>query len=91
VAAAAAVRRLHDAGFIHPDLNLQNFLIRPTPPGVEALIIDLDRVRPARVTSRTRRAAFERICRSIRKLDPESAVMTLACVEAFRTIAESDD
>src|SRR5262249_18510777 len=28
VAAAAAVRRLHEAGFVHPDLNLQNFLIR---------------------------------------------------------------
>lgn len=88
-AAAAAVRRLHDAGFVHPDLNLQNFLIRATAAGVEALIIDLDRVRAARPTTRSRRAAFARICRSIRKLDPESAVITLACVEAFRSVADT--
>ena len=38
------------------------------------------------VTAGHRRAAFDRICRSIRKLDPESAVITLACVEAFREV-----
>ena len=91
VAAATAAQRLLAAGAIHPDLNLQNFLIRPTSHGVQALIIDLDRVRTARVTPRTRRAAFERICRSIRRLDPESAVITLACVEAFRGVAESPE
>jgi hypothetical protein len=90
-AAAAVTRRMLDAGGIHPDLNLQNFLVRRTGHSGEAWVIDLDRMRFGRVTPRTRRAAFERICRSIRKLDPESAVMTLACVEAFRTIAESDD
>lgn len=88
-AAAAATRRMHDAGAVHPDLNLQNYLVRHTPSGLEAWIIDLDRVRFRRVTAAMRRAAFERICRSIRKLDPESAVMTLACVEAFRAVAEA--
>ena len=87
-AAALVTRRMHDAGTIHPDLNLQNYLVRRTPAGLDAWIIDLDRVRFGRVTPRTRRAAFERICRSIRKLDPESAVVTLACVEAFQTVAE---
>lgn len=86
-AAAVAVRRMHDAGAVHPDLNLQNFLIRRHPGSYEALIIDLDRLRFTRVTPRHRRAAFARICRSIRKLDPESAVITLACVEAFRAVA----
>lgn len=84
-AAAAVVRRLHDAGALHPDLNLQNLLIRRAG-GLEAWLIDLDGVRFARVGPRQRRAAFERICRSIRKLDPESAVITLACVEAFRAV-----
>lgn len=88
-AAAAATRSMHDAGAIHPDLNLQNYLVRRTPSGFDAWIIDLDGVRFARITPRTRRAAFARICRSIRKLDPESAVMTLACVEAFRTVADA--
>jgi 3-deoxy-D-manno-octulosonic acid kinase len=87
-AAAAVTRRMHDAGAVHPDLNLQNYLVRRTASGFDAWIIDLDCVRLTRVTPRTRRAAFNRICRSIRKLDPESAVMTLACVEAFRTVAD---
>jgi len=89
-AAAAVTRRLHDAGAIHPDLNLQNYLIVRSPQGVEALIIDLDGVRLGRITARTRRAAFARICRSIRKLDPQSAVITLACVEAFREVEDSN-
>ena len=87
-AAAAATRRLHEAGAIHPDLNLQNYLVRRVPAGLEASIIDLDRVRFVPVTAPARRAAFARICRSIRKLDPESAVITLACVEAFRTVVD---
>lgn len=89
-AAAAATRRMHDAGAIHPDLNLQNYLVRRTASGFEGWVIDLDRVRLARVTPRTRQAAFDRICRSIRKLDPESAVITLACVEAFRGILDEE-
>ncbi|MGD9762982.1 MAG: lipopolysaccharide kinase InaA family protein [Candidatus Binatia bacterium] len=83
-AAAAAARQLHHAGALHPDLNLQNFLVRAGGGGLEAWLIDLDGVRFAPVTARARRNAFERVCRSIRKLDPESAVITLACVEAFR-------
>ena len=90
VAAAAVTRQMHDAGAIHPDLNLQNYLVRRTASGHDAWIIDLDRVRLVPVTPPARRAAFERICRSIRKLDPESAVITLACVEAFRTVAEGE-
>jgi len=82
-AAAAAVQRLLAAGAIHPDLNLQNFLIRRPAAGLEAWIIDLDRVRFGTITPQVRRAAFERICRSMRKLDPHAAVVTLACVEAF--------
>jgi len=87
-AAAAVTRRLHDAGAIHPDLNLQNYLVRRTTVGVDAWVIDLDKVRFARVSPRTRRAAFARLCRSIRRLDPESAVMTLACVDALRDVAD---
>ena len=87
-AAAALVRQLHDAGALHPDLNLQNFLIRRAGGGLEAWLIDLDGVRFTTVTPRHRQAAFARICRSIRRLDPESAVVTLACVDAFRTVLE---
>ena len=78
-----------DAGAVHPDLNLQNYLVRRTPNGFDAWVIDLDRVRFETVSAATRRAAFDRICRSIRKLDRESAIITLACVEAFRTVADA--
>ncbi len=87
-AAAATARALHDAGAVHPDLNLQNFLIRRAGDGLEAWVLDLDRVRFTRVTARDRRAAFARICRSIRKLDPESAVVTYGCVQAFERVRD---
>jgi tRNA A-37 threonylcarbamoyl transferase component Bud32 len=85
--AAAATRRLHDAGATHPDLNLQNFLVLRGAKGREVLIIDCDRVRLRQPSDRDRRAAFERVCRSIRRLDPTSEVISLACVDAFRRIA----
>jgi tRNA A-37 threonylcarbamoyl transferase component Bud32 len=85
--AAAATRRLHDAGAIHPDLNLQNFLVSRGARGREVLIIDCDRVRLRRATDLDRRVAFQRVCRSIRRLDPTSEVITLACVDAFQRIA----
>lgn len=85
--AAAATRRLHDAGAIHPDLNLQNFLVLRGARGREVLIIDCDRVRLREPSDRDRRAAFDRVCRSIRRLDPTSEVITLACVDAFHRVA----
>jgi 3-deoxy-D-manno-octulosonic acid kinase len=42
-AVGATVRRLHDAGLHHPDLNLSNLLILPGEPQV--WVIDLDRAR----------------------------------------------
>lgn len=97
--AAEVARRMHDAGAVHPDLNLQNFLVRIRAPEgsgagtgerengeVEVWIIDLDRVRLRPVTDADRGAAVERICRSIRKLDPIAEVLTFDCVEAFGAI-----
>ncbi len=88
--AAQATRRLHDAGAVHPDLNLQNYLVRRGPAGREVLIIDFDRVRLGPVSARQRQAAFKRICRSIRRLDPTSEIITLGCVEALHHIADPD-
>lgn len=86
-AAASATRILHDAGGVHGDLNLQNYLVRRRRGELEVLIIDCDKVALRRVEERDRRAAFDRICRSIRRLDPESAILTFECVEALRSIA----
>ena len=41
----ALVRRMHDAGIEHPDLNLGNLLLRGGPAGPESFVVDLDRVR----------------------------------------------
>ena len=87
--AAAATRRLHDAGGVHLDLNLQNYLVRPDTSGGEVLVIDYDRVRLRPVSPHERRAAFARLCRSVRRLDPEASVVTLSCVEALQTIARA--
>jgi tRNA A-37 threonylcarbamoyl transferase component Bud32 len=87
-AAAAAVRKLHDAGAVHPDLNLMNFLVRPAQGEPEVLVIDFDRGRRTAVSARHRAAAFARLCRSMRRLDPTAEVVTLDCVEAFRAVAD---
>ncbi len=89
-AAAMATRQLHDAGAVHPDLNLQNYLVRRGARGREVLIIDCDRVRLHPASTRSRRAAFARLCRSMRRLDPQSAVITLGCVEAFQAVEKEE-
>jgi Lipopolysaccharide kinase (Kdo/WaaP) family len=86
--AAVATRCLHDAGGVHPDLNLENFLVHRGASGREVLIIDFDRVRIGAVTAHDRRSAFARLCRSMRKLDPTAEIITLGCIEAFRTIVD---
>lgn len=85
--AARSTRRLHDLGVTHPDLNLQNYLVRRGATGREVLIIDFDRARQRTVSPRHRRQAFERLCGSMRRLDPDAKVLTLACVEAFSEVA----
>jgi hypothetical protein len=86
-AAAAVTRQLHQAGAVHPDLNLTNYLVRDRDGQPAVAIIDCDGVQLRAVTPRDRQAAFDRLCRSIRRLDPTSAVVTLDCVEALRSIA----
>jgi len=68
--ALRAVRRMHDAGVEHRDLNLGNLLVRGGAEGrPEAYVVDLDRARihdgPLAVSKR--RAALLRMERSYRK------------------------
>lgn len=44
-AAMEAVRRSHDAGLVHPDLNLGNVIVRRGSSAIEAYVVDLDRAR----------------------------------------------
>lgn len=72
-----AVRRLHDAGVQHPDLQVRNVLLCPEP-SERIVVIDLDRARfhaSAPVSARVRASNLARIVRSAVKeglLDPRT-------------------
>jgi hypothetical protein len=88
--AAAAVRALHDAGIHHPDLNLNNCLVRRSGHRVEAFVIVLDRARATRAALGTpqRQRALRRLERSARKLDPEGKVIEAADLSVLRESCE---
>jgi hypothetical protein len=66
--AMAEVRRAHEAGLDHRDLNLGNVLVRGLDDG-EAFLVDLDRarLRSRPLPFRARRSALRRIQRSYEK------------------------
>ncbi len=67
-AAGDAVRRFHDAGASHPDLQIKNLLVREDDAATECLVIDLDRVTlRARLDPAERMAQLMRLYRSLRK------------------------
>lgn len=84
--AAAVVRRLHDAGGIHHDLNLRNILVREEDGRVRAWLVDFDRAELRAVSPRDRQRAVARICRSIRRLDPEAEIISLEAINALARI-----
>ncbi len=69
------VRRMHDAGLEHRDLNLGNLLVRRSGPLPEAFVVDLDRARlhPRPLDFRRRLAALRRMERSLVKLRRDAA------------------
>jgi len=63
---ARLLRRFHDAGFLHRDLNAHNIIFAP---GGEAMIVDLDGGRlMAKVSPRLRLRNLARLYRSLHKL-----------------------
>lgn len=67
-AAADAVRTLHDAGFVHADLNLANLVLEDSAAGLRAQVVDLDRGRFASpLTDRDRARNLSRLLRSHEK------------------------
>lgn len=64
-----ALRRLHDAGVLHGDLQLRNLLVEEDGAATRVLFIDFDRARRrAQVSPRARRAEWLRLARSVEKL-----------------------
>ncbi|MEO7083651.1 MAG: lipopolysaccharide kinase InaA family protein [Gemmatimonadaceae bacterium] len=83
-ATADLIARLSDAGARHHDLNVKNVLLRENDGGVEALVLDVDRV----TFGETSRAALEhnltRMLRSARKWQTRyGARVTDAELDAF--------
>ena len=73
-AAGALVRRVHDAGLLHPDLNLRNILIDWRQGTPEAMILDLEKCRlQPKLRKAQRQAMLARLERSLRKLSRHSA------------------
>lgn len=85
-AAGRAVRALCEAGVYHPDLNLNNCVVRQTGDAVEAFIVDFDRAQLADPASGAgfRDQMLQRLERSARKLDPGGTVVTADELEALR-------
>jgi len=89
VAVICAVRRLHDAGVEHRDLNLGNLLLGPGGDGEPAVwVVDLDRAQlhPGPLAARKRRAALRRMERSYLKRFGEAGPLGGAPGERWRRI-----
>jgi 3-deoxy-D-manno-octulosonic acid kinase len=68
-AVGRALRRLHDCGVQHRDLNASNILLRAEGDTTAVYLIDFDRARLRSVVSpRARRRALARLARSLAKL-----------------------
>ena len=90
-ALGVAVRRLHDGGGTHPDLNANNVLVEPAPaPGAAAgtepavTFIDFDRARVTPSGQATSGTELDRLWRSLRKLDPHGHHLSAAAFDAVR-------
>jgi len=75
-----SIRRLHDCGVRHPDLNANNVLLGPT----DVLFIDFDRAHISAVNHGGHAADLDRLWRSLRKLDPQGHHVTAADFETLR-------
>ena len=92
-AAGRLLRSLHEAGLIHPDLNLKNILIGADERSPRAYILDLEKCRiVASVSTSKRRRMLARFRRSARQLERRSGrAVAIAEWEAFSAAYEEAD
>ena len=78
-----AIRRCHEAGGWHADLNAWNLLVPDSRPDLPVVVIDWDRGRwiPEGVPDRAGRANLSRLARSLRKLELASAIEAWPALE----------
>lgn len=86
-----AIRRLHDCGGRHPDLNLNNILICPALESSMVRFIDFDRSFASGLRWRTPQADLTRLRRSAGKLDPEAKFVTPADLERLEAAYRETD
>lgn len=77
-----AIRRLHDAGARHPDLNLRNILVCPGEDVPQVVLVDFDR--PRLSGWRAAVGDLARLERSARKLDPHGNAVTAEDLRQLR-------
>jgi len=83
-AVARAVRRMHDRGLHHRDLNVGNILLSRDGGTLAAHVIDLDRAHlGASVSSAARKRALRRLARSLAKIEAASRLDLRADRAAF--------
>ena len=84
--AGYALRVLCEAGIYHPDLNLNNYIVREEEGNLKIFIVDFDRARMRQTAlgATLRRRALRRIERSARRLDPERRVVGVDELRALR-------
>jgi 3-deoxy-D-manno-octulosonic acid kinase len=89
--AGRTVRALQDAGIYHPDLTLNNCLVRDEGGTFAAFVVDLDRARAMRgaLGARLRQRMVRRLERSARKLDPEGKVVGADTLRVLREACRS--
>ena len=93
-ACLALVRRMHDAGVEHRDLNLGNLLLRSGPGGEpQPFVLDLDKARPHAepLGPRARRRALRRLERSLVKVLTPHGGVTDAARDALYELYSAGD
>lgn len=89
-AMARSVRRMHQRGVCHADLNLKNILVRRQGSEMVGYIIDLDKASlfPEAVPARRRQGNLRRLLRSVCKLDPQRRLFPPEAWDLFNRFYE---
>jgi 3-deoxy-D-manno-octulosonic acid kinase len=75
----ACIRKFHDAGVVHADLNARNILLSETgAANVKVHLIDFDRARIGKPSKRVSKNNLDRLHRSLVKLWPVLSNESLA-------------
>jgi len=77
-AARATIDRLHEGGLYHADLNFHNLVVCTGERPLRVVVLDLDKARlyPSALPATSRRANFNRLARSARRLAAAGMLLT---------------